>query len=412
MHKNPETSLETPSYSSEEFNYLRLFKERQSQMDQTLPPSTKLYERTELVPQHINITQIDRAAGTIIDDVTHQEVEASWNGTISLEKRLLSGEIDESQVDQAFSHLKDYFTHASRSARIRCVDGRPIEHYDESRAELKIRELGPQGAGGTPGAAVCFSLAEGPASDTYKGANFNHDVDNLADILHDLHFEVGGHTDESANGEKTGCGAIDRMPEIVRAMADFRNTNRMIELTKAVMGDMYDKDAFSLVLGNAVKMSASEKSYFGEYKPNIFDRINKHTKNAVSKLVGNHNEVAAIINRMYGYTFHRDEFSAASRHKLQAFNYDYWKSVEMAESVVKNSAKYAHLNADEKLRLGKRILTARVMYSVATLMTLTDGSIRLYVVDETADDGSVIDLHENFVARDSSTPRAVIKKEN
>lgn len=356
----------------------------------------KIYERKELLSENIMIAEVPRADGIVKatgEESNITEKPGLWPGDISLQKRVESGELSEERVDGAFSKLKNYFVRSYRSARIRCVDGRPIEGYPENREQMRKRELGPQGAGGTPGAALSFLLAEGHGSDKYsETARFSKDMGTFASDLNKLGFEVGGHTDDHESHEKTGCGAIDRMPEIIRNMTNPDNISRLDELTQAVMGDMYDTEVFSSVLGNATRMNAVSQTYFSDYKQSVLNKLQDYTKNAVSKLVGQHKETAAIVNRIYGYTFHRDEFSADNNDEIQAFSYDYWKSVEMAESLFFKSDRYQDLSFDRKIELSKRMITARVMYTVATLMTLTDGSIKLFVVDEKDENGQPVKL--------------------
>ena len=48
------------------------------------------------------------------------------------------------------------------------------------------------------------------------------------------------------------------------------------------------------------------------------------------------------------------------------------------------------------------------MYTVATLMTLTDGTLELVVLDEKTDDGEIIDLFKDMGVRTPYMPKDVV----
>ena len=165
--------------------------------------------------------------------------------------------------------MKKYLVRAYRTSRVRCVDGRVLEGYDRKRAAMKNRDFGPQVAGGTAGAAVCFRLARGAENDTYIHTNFETDLVNFATEIKTMGFELGGHTDShtvqantAATEKQTGCGAIDKMPQIIKAMTSTKHATRLKELTKAILGDKYDSKIYSEILGNAVLLQSESDIYF------------------------------------------------------------------------------------------------------------------------------------------------------
>lgn len=120
--------------------------------------------------------------------------------------------------------------------------------------------------------------------------------------------------------------------------------------------------------------------------------------------------MAVLVNRVYGSTFHRDEFSADNDHKIQCFYFDFWSSVELAETLVHSNANLNDSSQKRKVLKAQKILTARVMYTVGTLIALTDGSLELFVLDEKDDDGTDISLFEVFGSRQKFTPPRVLSR--
>jgi len=361
------------------------------------------FERRELDVKKLVVTEMSQLKSDRADE--------QWKGSISLKDRVDRKEITEEEVDTALSgkNVLRYMVRAAKNARTRCVDGRFIKGYMEQRQSMKERPLGPQNAGGTAGTAVAFRIARGADGDDYESLSFAQDFDAFADSLTELGYEIGAHTDNHSEDspENTGCGAIDKMPEIIEVMTDSKNAPRVNELTQGIMGSAYDSKIYSEMLGNAIRVSSAKASYFKDYRHNLYDRMKARAGDVVSCLFGKHNEVAAIINRVYGTTFHRDEFSADSDNKIQAFNYDYWYTLEKTEALMKDHPYFADMSEERRIIEGKKLLTARVMYTVATLMTLTDGTIQLRIIDEKDDEGTVVDLFDGFGKRDTYAPAAI-----
>lgn len=361
------------------------------------------YERKELSPDNIEVTRLGVVSG---------DADRRWFGNISVASRLLKGEITTGQLAEVFSpnNLRKYVVRAFRSAHTRCVDGRPAEGYEESREEMCDRELGVQTAGGTAGATVCFRLAQGAEDDTYVGHSFEDDIEKFASAVKALGFEIGGHTDDHDRGPEnvTGCGAIDKMREIISVMTHTKHATRLKELTSAVLGTWYDPKIYSEMLGNAVLLQSESESYFKDYKQTVFSKLRAQASGAIERLTGKHKEAGVIINRIYGTTFHRDEFSADNDFELQAFNYDFWRSVEITENFIHDHDIFQEMSDSRKLIEAKKLLTARVMYTVATLMTLTDGTLELIVLDEKTDEGEVVDLFKDMGTRKPYMPSDVV----
>jgi hypothetical protein len=293
-----------------------------------------------------------------------------WPGKISLAYSVFDGHTTLVQIDKAVKELitvnNPYFVPADYHAPIRCVDGRPLEGYDDKNPTLSHRPLGVQVAGGSSGLAVVYRLTQSWA---HENIYFEDDLKTITNILRRTGFEIGGHTDGHHHRNETGCGAIDKVEEIVKSLADPKYIKNIETLTKSLLKERFDAEIYDSVLGKAVRLQSHSSTYFHEGQETLLGKLHrsKNQKNVLEKLTGEHGEEIVIVNFVKGETFHRDRFSARHNHKIQAFNYDIWSTFEVAAKTYSNPI--------EEMRF----VTARVMHTIATLIALTDGSLRLLI---------------------------------
>lgn len=352
--------------------------------------------------------------------------EGAWDGSISLKDRLASGELSSSQIDFAVGILTSHaggkiteeeavvykekygleninsttgplFVKTSHTARSRCVDGRCILHYNERDSEMADRELGPMIAAGTAGAGLTFRMTlqalggellskgkklvgvdEKPLVAARGEANLGKDIGAITEIFEENELKVGGHGDTHAaeSKEKTGCGAIDNMELIVATMAKAGRIEELQNLTKAMLREKYSEKAFNALVTQALYM-ASQDEYF-ENKSEALVELMKHDKDSVSELDGDHKEALVIVNYVTDTTFHRDRFSHVQGDEVGAFNYDIWRTFEVAK-VLTSDKVIPDLDDNEREYAEALFYTARTMFTVGTLMVLTDGSLELVV---------------------------------
>ncbi len=278
-----------------------------------------------------------------------------WTGSISLENRLASGEITEPEIETEAlgSALNSSFVPVAIGAPKRCVDGSTIEGYDDNDPEWYGRSLGPQIQGGTTGDASGIRLAKGYEA----GATLLEDVRDVADNG-SSEFAPGDHTDDHASGDKTGCGQIDGHERRSEIYTDELRSKTVTD----VVGFLYDKAGLNLPKDKLVTALASGKTlnehaseYYSEAH-GILEYLQTQNPNSVEKLVRPHAEVSLTLNFVTGTTFHRDHYNAQTDAKLQNFNLDVWNVIEEhGEDAV-------------------FVLTD----AVATLMDLTDGSLKVF----------------------------------
>lgn len=255
--------------------------------------------------------------------------------------------------------LENYYVPAHPQAKTRCIDGRHDPHFDETH-------LGPQVPGGAPGAALAYRL--GVDKDDLTRGTFYNDAEMMIDSYLRLGLSPGGHRDDSSEGEVVGCGAIDGMDAIVDNMTNPQLVEDHKRLVKALLGNEFDRDNYLRVLGAGLVLRSRSRGYFAG-RGEILDLLEQKAPGSVSTLEGRHQESFVVVNLVPGSTFSSNRF-ADDHQGMQAFGYDLWRSKQLAMSLFP-------LPSQEVDR--DRFVMARVMITIATLMTLTDGSQRLFV---------------------------------
>lgn len=303
-----------------------------------------------------------------------------WQGKISAEPEILEARtgLSAEELADKLAELKellnqDYIAADPESA-VRCIDGRVA---GEDQQDPK---LGPQVPGGTPAAVISYRIANFEA--VQPGSTLIGDLMELHNIYEELEipYTRGAHTDEHCDepdNSNTGCGAIDKMLYILKAMADPDNRGVLHDYAKAISGDFFDNQTFDSVIQKIDFLNQPEfkHRYFikdkktGDYLyKNMAVESTKvlgQGEESVEKLLGSHNEVFLVVNMRRGETLNRDKFASRSDNEIQAFNYDSWHTVGRAEA----------LFGEDQRR--KDFIVSRAMYAVATAMVLTDGSIEL-----------------------------------
>jgi hypothetical protein len=316
--------------------------------------------------------------GRAINDVRNRDnPQEVWTGrgvTVKGKEQM----VKDSGIIEA-KNLDPFYVQASLDAPTRCIDGRCQACYSGQK-----RKLGPQVPGGTATLPVCIRLADPlsrfpdkngrPIGGLTEGvqlpaeANQNDDLGRLVSLMRDeWGLTPGDHNDDHiypGSGEMSmfvGCGALDRLEEILEKMRDPRAYKQLKGICKTLLGAEYDQAVFDEVV--------SKISGVGSYlNPDYRDEsINTLGDENVEQLTGPHNEVALVVNTVEGTTLDRDNLSNHYGNKLQVFNYDAWRTKQIAEKLYKDKLSQ------------QRLIITRAMFAVATAMVLTDGTVDLIV---------------------------------
>lgn len=281
-----------------------------------------------------------------------------WPGLLSVADQSVDAE-------QLRAGLDDYFVSTNPTAPTRCIDGRYDPRFDEDH-------LGPQVPGGAAGGALAHRL--GVDTDDLTRGTFKHDAQEMIFDYLRFGFSPGGHRDDLGQAGKIGCGAIDGLKEILETMTDPRLVEDHKRVVRALLGRQFVRDDYLRVLGAALVLRSRADAYF-EDRGAFLETLEELAPGSVAVLEGAHNEMALVVNFVPGTTFASNRF-ATDHDGRQAFGYDVWRCREMAESL---------LPLPSQRRDRERYLVARVMITVATVMSLTDGTLPLMLRFPAAD---------------------------
>jgi len=271
------------------------------------------------------------------------------------------GRAGNSSIDTAslMKTLNSYYVATNPNAKTRCIDGRHDPEFDETK-------LGAQIPGGAPGAALAYRL--GIDEEDLTRGTFYSDAEMMIDSYLRLGLSPGGHRDDSSEGEAMGCGAIDKMDAILVNMTDPSLVEDHTRLVKALLDGAFDRDDYLRVLGAGLVLCSRSHDYLAG-RGETLNLLEQKAPHSVAVLNGPHQEALVVVNLVPGTTLTSNRF-ADDHHGVQAFGYDLWCSKQLAEMLFPLPSQMVDRH---------RFVMAQVIITIATLMTLTDGSQRLFV---------------------------------
>lgn len=305
----------------------------------------KIKQEQELSKEQGNLVKL----GVLRGDTNPEH----WTGSISLASRLESGELSRDEVDIQLTKLPKFFIEAKVGSPKRCGDGRTITGFDPQSTQWHSRGLGVQIFGGTGGDATGIRLSKGYETD----ATFIGDIKTTA-LNHESDFAPGDHTDDHAQGDKTGCGAIDGQERKNDIYLDSERSQTLETILKFV----YDKAGLPLpvkIFAQLAQNSQSIKNHADEYfadKHLALNTIEAQSIQGIESLTGQHNEISLTMNFVKGTTFNRDLYNTDTDGKIQNFNIDVWAIIQ------EHGENASFVLAD----------------AIATALDLTDGSIEVF----------------------------------
>ena len=272
--------------------------------------------------------------------VNTRRQNTAWTGSISIKESLTPAKLKEIR-----RQIADFYVPTKLSSSIRCIDGRP------SKSPTAVP--GPQVAGGLP----CSALAHHSIKQTKNiiSAILNLTSDNRTGFL------AGAHIDDHATGPMCGCGAIDKMPDIIKRISE--HSGAIQNFAQTILGDDYIQHVFDKTTGFYSSINT------GDFLPRDYRQktiaLVEQVRGTVEQVTGPHKEIAIVINFQPHTTFNKDGFAENTKNEFQAFNYDYWLSKYMASKI--------HRNRERQ----REFLTAHAIYNIAAAMVLTDGSLAM-----------------------------------
>ena len=269
-----------------------------------------------------------------------------WPGSVSTKK-------DSIEFDSIRDSLDAFYVQSNDHSATRCIDGR----HD---AKLNEQHLGAQMPGGAPGAALAYRL--GVDDSDLTRATFFDDAESMIDTFMRLSLAPGGHKDDQHHDGGVGCGALDSMAAIVANMTNPSLVEDHKRIVKTLLGDDYDRNSYLRIMGAALVLQSRSNEYFRDNEK-VLDIIEDRAPGSVSTLEGVHEEAFVFVNFVEGTTLSSNRFYET--YGVQAFGYDVWRSKQLAHQL---------LDLHEDTTYYRNFLHARVMITIATLITLTNGS--------------------------------------
>lgn len=286
-----------------------------------------------------------------------------WPGSVSAKSIVQSKNISFETVlstENYQDEINSYYVDVNKHAKTRCIDGRHDPQLDETM-------LGAQVPGGAAGAAIAYRI--GVDKDDLTRGSFLSDAESMINMYVRHELAPGGHRDEhnEVGGATVGCGAIDGMDKILATMTDSALVEDHKRIVRDLLSSSFVRDDYLRNIGASTMVNGRSKEYFAG-REKIIESLERDFPGSVSTLSGQHEECFVFINFVPETTFSSNRFFKDKN--VQAFGYDIWRSLQIAEILMPRS--------DQTLdRI--RFIHARVMFTVATLMALTDGSQKLYV---------------------------------
>lgn len=272
-------------------------------------------------------------------------------GPIGPRERLRNGGISLEKLHEVLEALTDgaFFVQTQQIIPTLCVDGRP--------PATGSVEPAPNSAGGTFSLAVGEALARGHADDNAA----EHARTVYAELLA-AGYQVGGHDADHASGDGCGCGAEDKLADILAFIA-----GRGADIRKLVasLGEEVGDSVHTLLTHSARELlrcgyaDVSGKTLRDAY-------VGIAGEASVVRLSGPHNEIAAVINT---------KLETIDRAKLRAAFGDNYQTFDIDVAALREAAK-ARATTDEE---AAKIYLAMLYYNVATAAVLSDQSLRIVV---------------------------------
>lgn len=252
------------------------------------------------------------------------------------------------RLDEFMERIMDGEFHVSTEDSIvyGCIDGRP-------GATVK-----PNSAGGSESLMVADDLINKQFAGNDKSTRAAYA--NIIGFLKKNGKPVGGHDDDYAEGDKSGCGANDRLADIYGILVRKSDTIRSF---CERYGITVDDETHAIILKNAgARQSFSDGS---ELKAEL-DLI---TRGEYDRVYGSHNEVAVVLNTVSGTTLDRDLVYKEFGEELQAFNVDVWAFQESVNII----------STTPNSREVQQKVVAMAYYNFATALTLCGPAMRIVV---------------------------------
>lgn len=274
---------------------------------------------------------------------------------------------DQAEIEQLAVDVEQHVKPVAENAPSSCIDGRAcIACMDGSEPELR-----PGVAGG--GMMTAYAAAELTGWFGDAAGSSEEKIAAVHAQLLGYGIVSGGHCDEAASehnfdGGKTGCGANDRMPEILQRV---HSDNTVIaSLSETLLGEAFN------AAHTAYRSEKALADDLADWRPQaMVDELGaKESQRSIEILASDHSETHGhkesfvVFNYVENTTVDRDTLVLETG--KQVFDVDVWYLEKLANAMAP---------ADDAEAVSRQ-LHAMVAYQVATYLTLCDGSQRPLII--------------------------------
>lgn len=271
-----------------------------------------------------------------------------------------------------------------------CGDGRPwtkiIQTYIDEDDVQKIRLFGKSklrakvfGGGLATAASMWRTILGTPKDDQTVGKDRNF----IASKFAALEFSHGAHSDDHAEGENCGCGAIDKYPLITYNAIKYRE--QITATLQVLYGDSYEENSLEIDQAFSVYEDlAKDSDYFADASGKQSMEQILASGAVVKELAGHHIEETIVINDIEGTTLDQQYFTETVKNAsgdekpriVQAFSVDVWRGRMIADKIVE-IAKQEDPTTDES-HTWRLAYADFLIRTLAVAGTLTAGDLPVY----------------------------------
>lgn len=241
-----------------------------------------------------------------------------------------------------------------------CGDGRGVSRVFMGPIEKAKSLIRAKVFGGGATMVSAMAIGDGTAS----GKGLNELFRTTIDTMKDQQIDFGAHTDQHAEGENCGCGAIDKAPDVIANVTKFEP-----QIVSAINGLGVDTAGLDGIMSNyrgyATEIAGAE--YSGK---EVADDITNEGK-IIKELEDRHYEILMVLNMVEGHTVNQELIRAVSGGEAQVFAVDVWRLQELAMK---------RFPEDKKAQ--NDAFLSELVYTLGVSGTLTAGDLPVRVLNQ------------------------------
>lgn len=244
----------------------------------------------------------------------------------------------------------EFYVATTEDVPRKCIDGRsPIGGFTD---------FAPNAAGGTETLLIADELTQQRFHDGDNDTS--DDYARLIDFLQLQGCKCGGHTDDHAAGDVSGCGANDKLPAIMEFIAEHGD---VVRGAAEALGVLVNDKLHDQLVSRADQLTAAKRYANGAAMLKVLQE--KAGDDMVDPLTGKHNEVVVVINTKPHATLDRNALLQEFGEEYEAFNVDVWSFANAAKLIANEDAQALEL--------------AMIYYNLATAYVLGGPNLRVIV---------------------------------